>query len=968
MFNKQGWHYPQQRFITLLEDVKPTIEGERPPEPFFFRAETGETVEFWHTNLVPNYYELDDFQVRTPTDILGQHIHLVKFDVTASDGAANGFNYEDGTFSPNEVQERIESINKHGGLFLFDPKTQLISTEQIPLKLSNYKEDYGNLLGKPPAGQNWNGAQTTIQRFGTDPLLNNQGEDRTLRTVFTHDHFGPSTHQQVGLYGAMLVEPSGTEWFDAVTREEFPSASRSDGGPTSWQAIIEGRDSVESFREFAIAVGDLQLAYKANSHGERQNLKDKIWFSIDSVKYQAQLDNGEIPIELALEFAAQGAPLTKHASLTVVEPGAEWLLMPNKVDKFSLFATGPADAYVGEITIDVKTLTMKPSWADFDNAIWPPTPAQLADGGQSVYPKPGPDPSEPPIQAPPVDPTRAPFPTVVSDGLGAGVVGIWVNNYRNEPLDSRLQQGSGNSSNATNPAFALSSIQRNNPVLNSQPRPGQPISDQNDFSFPKVPLLPRGKDGVGDTDPYTPLLRAYAGDNIEVRAIVGAVDSLHSFGIQGVNWNAEPSYTDSGFRDTQGMGISEHFEMLFKLPPATGLSQPVDRYYAPSTSSMGLNKGAWGIMRSYPQLVDGLATISGANEQPPQVAGFYSLPAGQVPDRSFIIEVSAVTGATGPTLRYSTPAGVVLDPLVLRAAAGDWIKVELVNRLDAAYAALFASHWTTVSNISQPSSQSKNSSSIDITGIAGTTEVGLNPRLISYDSASSSGLNVGQNATQTASAGQSQTYYWYAGNISLDDSNQRVLTPVEFGGVNLTPADLLLQRSYGAAGVLVVEPAGSSWAEDDNHSMSATIIDKSGEPMFTEIIVTGNSAPATTTQVIAGSEVRFRVLNPSASGAAGQVENSVAVITVEGHNWPEEPYAKDSTVIQFSDVSQTMGTQQVTAMESYNMLLRSAGGEEKLPGIYNYYYYHDSSSAQAADKALGSLQVISEETLKANND
>ena len=66
---------------------------------------------------MPNYYELDDFQVRTPTDILGQHIHLVKFDVTSSDGAGNGFNYEDGTLSPDEVREVIENINKGGGLF-----------------------------------------------------------------------------------------------------------------------------------------------------------------------------------------------------------------------------------------------------------------------------------------------------------------------------------------------------------------------------------------------------------------------------------------------------------------------------------------------------------------------------------------------------------------------------------------------------------------------------------------------------------------------------------------------------------------------------------------------------------------------------------------------------------------------------------------------------------------------------------
>jgi hypothetical protein len=71
----------------------------------------------WHTNLVPNYYELDDFQVRTPTDVIGQHIHLVKFDVTASDGAANGYNYEDGTFGPREVRDRIHAISNVGGIF-----------------------------------------------------------------------------------------------------------------------------------------------------------------------------------------------------------------------------------------------------------------------------------------------------------------------------------------------------------------------------------------------------------------------------------------------------------------------------------------------------------------------------------------------------------------------------------------------------------------------------------------------------------------------------------------------------------------------------------------------------------------------------------------------------------------------------------------------------------------------------------
>ena len=130
VLNKQGWHFPQQRILTLWGDVRDTLENRRIPEPLFFRANSGDVIEYWQANLIPGYYELDDFQVRTPTDVIGQHIHLVKFDVTSSDGAANGFNYEDGTFSPDEVRDRIGAINKSGGLLSPDLKTKTTLTAE----------------------------------------------------------------------------------------------------------------------------------------------------------------------------------------------------------------------------------------------------------------------------------------------------------------------------------------------------------------------------------------------------------------------------------------------------------------------------------------------------------------------------------------------------------------------------------------------------------------------------------------------------------------------------------------------------------------------------------------------------------------------------------------------------------------------------------------------------------------------
>lgn len=923
VFTKEGWHYPQQRFITLLDDVKPTIDGEKPPEPFFFRANTGETVEFWHTNLVPKYYELDDFQVRTPTDILGQHIHLVKFDVTSSDGAGNGFNYEDGTFSPDEVRDRIDTINANGGLFRFDPRTQGPSKLQIPLEVVSAREAYGDRLGNPPAGQDWDGAQTTIQRYATDELLNQKGDDRTLRTVFTHDHFGPSTHQQVGLYGAMLVEPQGSTWKNAETGATMPDPARDDGGPTSWQAVIETHNSLESYREFAIAIADMQLAYTASSPSQ-PNIPPGNWFTTPAAGEVALLDEGKISPALRAVFAAQGAVLPQGTTVLVVEKGQVWDLAPNKVDRIRLTcqpAGCPATAALG-----VRNLSQAAGWSAPDQAIWPPTAAPNQNGD-------------------------APFPTIIANAGGGGTIGLWMANYRSEPLDARVQ-GAG-SSPATDNAFAYASIERENQRLNQQPKPGSPIDgNQSQFRYPALPLQPGGADGVLPTDPYTPLLRAYAGDAVEVRTVVGAVDSIHTFRLQGPRWHAEPSYPDSGFRDVQGMGISEHFEMLFTLPPAgaaAGNPATVDSLYAASASTQGQAKGSWGILRSYQSPVTNLTPLP---DNPPgdfkTHAGFYEPPQGAVV-RKFNVQV--VLAADGKSLLYEIPGVKSTGPLVLRAAAGDWIEVTLENKLDAQSVAKLTTQFG-----AQP--WSANASSSAITSAYPTSaNVGLQAMLLSYDSTRSAGLNVGKNPSQTAAPGQSVTYTWYAGDVTLDAQGKRQLVPIEFGGVNLLPADPLLQSSYGLYGALIVEPQGSTWDVSENHSLSARIRDAQGQLLFTEVVV-ADTVTASTTEVTAGTEVRLRVLNAGdgGPGTAGTMSDTVNLIAIEGHGWPEEPWLGDSTRIALNPLTQWLGTQQVTPLESYNLVLPQAGGPGKLPADYRFYYYPNGPAATST--LLGTLKVV----------
>lgn len=241
--NKHGWHDPQAR-INVLDEVAKKVE-KRPTkdaEPFFFRVHSGDCVQFRHSNRTDHETRLDHFQVATPTDIIGQHIHLVKFDVTSSDGSGNGFNYEDGTLSKAAIEERIKASKQPGG--------SAVDASGAPI----------NLKAKPGV------YQASWQRWYVDPYQHYDdtghkgphSPDATLGTVFTHDHFAPSTIQQHGFYNAMLVEPSGSKW------------STPDGTPMqvgkavgSRANITEAQDKTyhPDYREFALAVADFALLY-----------------------------------------------------------------------------------------------------------------------------------------------------------------------------------------------------------------------------------------------------------------------------------------------------------------------------------------------------------------------------------------------------------------------------------------------------------------------------------------------------------------------------------------------------------------------------------------------------------------------------------------------------------------------------------------------------------------------------------
>jgi hypothetical protein len=887
-FNQKGWHYPQQRMLTLWGDVAPTFAYKfgnpasgRAPEPLFFRGNSGDVIEYWHTNLVPNYYLVDDFQVRTPTDVIGQHIHLVKFDVTSSDGAGNGFNYEDGTFSPEEVQEIHKALTAPGGSWT--PCAGCTSTLRNPQPPPAGICAIPGQTPPPQCTTDWLGAQTTIQRWYLDPLVDNNGVDRTLRTVFTHDHFGPSTHQQAGLYAGLVVEPKGSIWQNSENGSLMGQPAnlppvRPDGGPTSWKANIVTKDNANndlSYREFVLEFQDFALAYNQLSPSSPSSDPNVGWRNSAN---------------------AINAPLTP------------------------LLVSTPIKTMAG---------------------------VKEAPGTQTV-------------------------------------------NYLNEPIAWRISSPSGDLSYAYDSSFKQ--------AVNAPP----------------------------NGDPITPLMRAYQNDRVQVRVLVGAHMFAHQFNLEGPRWFSEPSWTNSGYRSVQAMGLSEHFEFLFNVPSSSAPSIPrkcpdytsdgncTDYLYSPSLDDTGIANGMWGLFRAYDpnKMASKLQPLTSNPINPNNNVTYATCPANAPPRTFNITAVTAQATLPGGQIVYNDrgPAanwlrskiGIMyvrsedlvagklkapVEPLILRANAGDCITVSLTNKLDPAslvYQQNFslASPFNTVNPVTHlPVFQHKMSK-----------YVGLHPQLLSYDAAMSDGINVGWNSqmkNQVVGFNQTIQYQWYAGKIDRDGNNNPTYTPVEFGSLNLFPSDPVYQHINGLFGQMIIEPQGSTWqcgeagsltscdppgaAPTSRASATVTLSDQTKFREFALMIsddlvisqsnssavnyrtepqnfrYAGNSTsdfscmlsnqllqaaqkdprtPIFTADV--GDAVRFRMTHPFGTGTS-------QVFTVHGHVWQRNPYQNDSKAIGANSLSQWIGSRDNHgSTDHFELVLNKAGGEAGQAGDYLY--------------------------------
>ena len=661
-YNRHGWFDPQGRIVILENDIKDIIDPAtrtRLPEPLFFRANSGDCINFKSSNFVPSALAADDFQVFTPTDTIGQHIHLVKFDVTSSDGSGNGWNYEDSTFSPDEVRERIFAHNRRvkdpakalrpqahplfrpggdiyeaaGGNVNHPVYGALLKRGLCPTKnVGESEEQYEHRLRKdhPLCG-----AQRTTQRWWADPIVNRvSGKDNTLRTVFTHDHMGPSSHQQHGLYAGLVIEPANSVW-------------------TRVNANVDPNELLLAGKQLA-GGGNLGCDLPRNDKsGKRSPLCDKLIGGADlSQKTLPQFLRDQkhvlswVEPRPPLRLRSDGGPTATLANIFAPECALDGDSNTLQPDAGRNRATKAACKERNDQTRREFTLAIADFGIAYNTALEPINPeprgvdSSMRDASAIRF-------GRRHVALTPARPL----------GISGEDPGSQYVNYRHEPLALRISEATPNKQlggfdyrQSTQRAFsdepcrprdqdclgdmanAFSSevhARRDEKIAKSSqsaivnpatrqllqsigwgPQLDKVLKDveqwRRDFNcalYTDVllstgcsPRIERLEPWRVFGDPATPILPAFEGDRVQIRMIQGAQEAQHVFTMNGVKWLRIPGSTGSGFTNAQPIGISEHFEFDVLVDPR-GLPHSDHLYFGSSMDQLW--DGMWGVLRSF---------------------------------------------------------------------------------------------------------------------------------------------------------------------------------------------------------------------------------------------------------------------------------------------------------------------------------------------------------------------------------
>lgn len=132
------------------------------------------------TNLLPERIEASPFQLETITDIVGFHIHLVKFDTIVSDGAANGWNNIAGARQYETLIERFFANEELNTVFFHD---------HLFANVHQQHGLFGAVIVEPPQAKHYSGVCPMEENHGEEAVIAAPGVE-TFREFVLFAHNG----------------------------------------------------------------------------------------------------------------------------------------------------------------------------------------------------------------------------------------------------------------------------------------------------------------------------------------------------------------------------------------------------------------------------------------------------------------------------------------------------------------------------------------------------------------------------------------------------------------------------------------------------------------------------------------------------------------------------------------------------------------------------------------------------------
>jgi VCBS repeat-containing protein len=630
--------------------------------------------------------------------------------------------------------------------------------------------------------------------------------------VFTHDHYGPSTHQQVGLYSTLLVEPEGSVWRHNETGDQL--GTRHDGGPSGWQAIIEpGPDGVDfdPHREFYFEFADFQHAYEEGGGALGSLPNEQIpalagaWPEEEIPSY-ADFDDAINPSfrqrppnadDIYLHPNACPGPDPGQANLprpcpeaiSADDPGTYALNFRNEPIGLRVF-NGELGAGAGQTPGDA---------------------GDLAFAYQSRT-----DRAIPELNTQPT----GPYPPLTADVRPGDPWTPILRVYMGDKVRIRVQVGAHEEEHN----FTI-------PGLKWKQEPNSPNSGWRNSEFfgideyfnLDVPIVPDTSSGVPSEVDYIYTVGA------ELEGMWNGVwGILRSYGreradLHEVNDVGKNGYTITNEDDFNG------------ICPAT----------APITTIDVTAVRARDVLNQ-----------QGQPRQPGDPPGWLvyndrttslTAPVDGIDGRGPLIDPTAlmyvrtedvIFDATGTPIGLR--AGTPVEPLILRTNAGDCIDVNLTNALPADLSDTEMPGYNALPPIVHKDENADGAggiTSFNSNDLTPSSYVGLTPQLLAFDPRTNGGFSTGLTTGKLVAPGETGLYRWYAGDVTATSAgvqgNRTRFTlaaePVEFGAVGLMPADRIKGSENGFVGAMVVEPEGATWIEDPGTRAQATVTKTNGE-------------------------------------------------------------------------------------------------------------------------------------------